>query len=576
LETIAARLSKNHPDDDSGRKLEAVLLQTEVTGNARSMLLVLVGAVGLLLLMACVNVSNLILSRGLQRQREIATRTALGASRSRIVRQLLAESLLLSFLGGVLGLLLAIWGVDIFRVLAPAGIPRIDELRIEPSLVWVALAISSLAGILSGLAPALHTARPDLNLALKERQSSAPATASRFPLRSFLIVSEVALALILLTGSGLMMQSLLRLLHVNSGIRTDHLLTMDLTLPQARYPGDNHLVLFAQRLMESLQQHPGIENVAITNSTLFRGSMHIAPVIIPGVTNERDIGNQAQEKSVTPDYFRCLGIHVVSGRTFSDRDVQGITRVAVINESLARRYWGSQSPLGKNVILGPNPEDSVQIIGVVADTRDTSLRVGPQPQVYVAFFQGSGAFSQKSSAGIHLLIRTASDPAALISDVRRQIWSQDKDLPITKVQTMAEAISESVSERRFQSLLLGAFAGLGLVLTLVGIYGVISYSVSQRTREIGIRLALGAQRGNVLQYVLREGAQLALLGVVTGLAGSLLAMRLLANQLFGIKATDPATLIFAALLMLAVALAASYIPARRATKVDPMIALRYE
>ncbi|HZD94291.1 MAG TPA: ABC transporter permease, partial [Candidatus Sulfotelmatobacter sp.] len=568
LNNIATRLSREYPGDDAGIQFKLTALQEEITGNSKSGLILLLGAVGFLLLIACANVSNLILSRGAQRQQEIAVRAALGASRRRILRQLLVESLLLSAIGGVAGLLVAIYSIDAYRALAPANVPRLDELRVDVAIAWIALGISSLAGILSGLAPALHTSHPDLGLALKERTSAGKARVGCFSLRGFLVAAEIALALVLLDGSALMVQSLVRTLRVDAGFRTDHVLTAELNLPASRYATEDARRLFLQQLLDSLHADAQLENAALSDSPALTDNLKMMS-FNPGTLGAGDKNTTLQLRSVDPGYFDTLRIRLVSGRQFNMNDTKGSAHVMIINEAMARRFFSGQNPLGKIMKLGPDAKDQSQIVGVVADTRDVHLRAQPRPQMYFSMMQSP-------DSSVYVFIRTTSEPLTLANELRKMVWSIDKDQPLNKVQTMTEIISQSVAEPRFRTWLLGVFATAGLVLTLVGIYGVVSYTAGQRTREIGIRVALGAQPGNVLRLVLGQGIRLAVAGALAGIAGSLVLGQLLKSQLYDIKPSDPVTLVAAALLMLGIALAACYLPARRAAQVDPLVALRHE
>lgn len=569
LDNIAARLSSQYPKDDAGIRFKLTPLQETVIGDAKSGLMLLLGAVGFLLLIACANVSNLILSRGMQRQSEIAIRAALGASRARILRQLLIESLLLSFVGGTAGLLLAIYGIDAYRAFAPPNVPRMNELHVDPMIAWVAIAVSSLAGILCGVAPALHTSRPDTMLAMKERLST-PAGAShrRISLRGSLVVIEVALALVLLDGSALMIQSMVRLLSVDAGFRTDHVLTAELNLPKFRYATTDARRIFIQQLLAALHANEQLKNAALSDSSALADNLKMM-MFDPGTLGAADKSTTLQMRSVAPGYFETLHIRLIAGRLFTENDDKGATRVVIINEAMARRYFPGQDPLGKVLKFGPDPDDKCQIAGIVDNTRDVHLRAAPRPQVYLSVLQSP-------DPSVHLFLRTNSDPMALATELRKAVWSIDKDLPVSHVQSMTEVIAQSVAEPRFRTWLLGIFAAVGLTLTLVGIYGVVSYMAAQRTREIGIRVALGAQRGNILRLVLGQGLRLTVAGTIAGIIGSLALTRLLKSQLFNIKPTDPVTLIGVAVLVLLVALTACYVPARRATRADPLVALRQE
>jgi putative ABC transport system permease protein len=565
LDGIAARLGAEYPQTDKGIQFKLIPLQEEVTGEAKSGLMLLLGAVGFLLLIACANVSNLILSRGLERQSEIAMRAALGASRPRILRQLLVESLVLSCLGGAAGMLLAVYGVDAYRALAPANVPRLSELHVEP-IAWFALALSSLAGILCGLAPALHTSRADLNMALKDR--TAAGGRSRFSLLGALVTLEVALAVVLLDGSALMAQSMVRLLSVDAGFRTDHVLTAALKLPESRYPTAEARHIFVQQLLDKLHANDRLKAVALSDSAALTDNLTMM-ALDPGALGAGDKSTTLQMRSVAPEFFETLGIGLISGRVFTVTDTKSAPCVAIINESLSRRYFSGQNALGKLLKFGSKADDQCQVIGVVADTRDVHLRAAPRPQVYLPLLRNT-------PGSLHLFIRTSADPLALANELRKTVWAIDKEQPVSQVQSMTEVIAKSVAEPRFRTWLLGAFATAGLTLTLVGIYGVVSYMAGQRTREIGIRVALGAQRSSVLRLVVGEGIRLAGIGAATGVMGALALTRLAKNQLYDIKPADPMTLAGAAALMILVALAACYVPARRATRVDPLIALRHE
>jgi predicted permease len=563
---LAAQFGRENPTDEAGNRFDLVPLQNAAVGRSTTFeVALLAGAVAFLLLIGCANVSNLILSRSLQRRKEIALRAALGASRMRILRQLFIESLPLALAGGFVGMLLAGWAVGVFRTIAPAGFARLDEVRLEPAVALIALMVSSLAGVLCGLAPALHASRADLNLAMDRTPSAAP---QRFSLRSFLVVSEVSLALVLLTGAGLMVQSFVRVMKIDTGFRTDHLLTAEMALSTLRYPSEDTERLLVQRLLEALKAEPQFSRVAIANSPMMTGNISIM-TFDPEAMGIHEKKTTLESNSVSPGFFEAMGIPFIAGRWFDDRDTKGSARVAVINQSFARRFFPGQDPLGKTLKLGSDPEDQYQVVGIVADTRDIQLRAKAWLQVYFSLLQ-------KPQGTLHLMVRSSVDPLTLAKVMQQRVWSVDKDEPLTKVTSMTQVIAESVAEPRFRTWLLSSFAAAGLALTLIGIYGVISYSVSQRTRELGIRIALGAQAGDVRRLVLKQGFRLALIGAIIGMLGSLGLMRLLASQLYEIKPSDPVTLVGAAMLILAVSLCASYIPSWRATKVDPMVALRHE
>lgn len=566
MDKIAGQLSREFPQENDNIQLLVMPVRDGLVNQAaKSQLWILVGAVSFLLLIGCANVSNLILSRGVQRRREIALRAALGASGGRILRQLLVESLLLALLGGLGGLLLAGAGIMAFRSLAPGNFARLDEVHLEPAVAFMALLVSTLAGLLSGLAPALHTAHSDVNMALKDHAASF--TPRRLWLRTFLVSSEVALALVLLTGSALMVQSFSRLMKVDTGFRTDHLLTARVAPLASRYPSSGARHLFVAHLLEALRGEPQFHGAAISEYPLLNGDPSLIG-LEPGYLGANVKGITLEAQMVSPGFFETLGIPVLSGRSFNDRDTEGSPPVIMINNAMARRFFPGQDPVGKVVKL-MTPKDHYLIVGVAGDVRDVHLREAAWLEVYFPLLQ-------VPYSSLRVMVRSAAEPLALSKLLQQCVWSIDKGQPLTDLSSMDASIAELVAEPRFRTWLLSAFAVAGLALTLIGIYGVISYSVNQRTHEMGIRIALGAQHADVLRLVLQQGIRLALLGAAIGVAGSLGLMRLLTSQLYEIKPGDPLTLTGAALLMLVVALSASYIPARRATRVDPIEALRHE
>lgn len=566
LDGIASAIALEHPKEASQLKFPVVTIQDSTVGSDKRELLILLAAVGFLLLIACANVSNLVLSRGLQRQREIAVRAALGASRKRIMRQLLLESFLLALSGGAAGLALAVFGINAFRTFAPVDFPRLGELRLEPYVALFAFLISVLAAMLCGLAPALSASRANLNVSIRDNTPTAPA--GRSFLRGFLVVTEVALALILLAGSALMVQSMVRMLRVDPGMRTDHMITAQVTLSPTRYPSDEAQALFTKRLLAALRAQPGISGVAMSNNSILEHATALLS-FDPSVLGSSNKEFNLEARSVSPAFFATLGIPLLRGRDFTDHDVKGAPDVVIINDSMARRFFSGQDPVGRIIKFTRDSKEQYQIVGVAADTRDIHLSRKPRPEIYFPMLQDP--YNE-----LKIMVRSSLDSTAVTRLLQRCLWSLDKDEPLREVRTMAEVISGSVAEPRFRTWLLTAFAVAGLSLTLIGIYGVISYSVSQRTHEMGIRIALGARPSNMLRLVLNHGLRLTLVGAAIGLAGSLLLTRVLENQLYEVKPGDPATLVGAAGAMLLVAIGASYFPARRATRVDPMVALRYE
>ncbi|HET6935808.1 MAG TPA: ABC transporter permease [Candidatus Angelobacter sp.] len=568
LNTLAEAMKTRYAEDMAGTNFLLTTLHDDAVGSSRSQLLVLLAAVGFLLLIACANVSNLVLARGLQRRHEIAVRAALGASRSRVMRQLGIENLVLALAGGAVGLVLAAYGVSAFRQLAPADFPRLDELRIEPLMAIFALLISTTSGVLFGLAPALTVSRTDPGTAMKPRGIENPTHARGFSLRDALVVIELALAMLLLTGSALMVQSMSRLLKVDTGLRTDHLVTAELNLPPARYSSENSQVAFIRQLLESLAAQGPISDIAVSNNAVLDQNTSLIS-FDPSLNGSNEKKTNLESKMVSPGYFSTLGLHLINGRFFDEHDTKGASIMIIVNQSLANRFFPGQNLVGRSLRFSGEGKDQYTVVGVVSDSRDIHVSAKPRPEVYFSLLQDP-------SRSLYVMVRSRLEMPAVRALLEKSVWAVDKDQPVSKVRTMAEVIAESVADRRFRTWLMSAFAVFGLSLTLIGIYCVISYSVSQRTHEMGIRMAIGASRENVLGLVLSSGARLAAFGALTGLVASFLMMRVLSNQLYDIKPNDPLTLIGTALLLLLVALLASYVPARRATRVDPMVALRYE
>ncbi len=571
---------------------QVVLLHEATVGGVKTALLVLLAAVGLVLLIACANVANLLLARAAARQREIAIRTALGAGRGRLIRQLLTESLLLGLAGGALGLLLAVWGVDALVGLGP-NVPRLAEIGIDRAVLIFTFALAILTSVIFGLVPALQSSKTDLNETLKESARSATGSARRRVLGNSLVVVEVALSFVLLAGAGLMINSLLRLQRVNPGFRTDHILTMQISLPSAKYAQDRPELTagFFQQLIERVKTLPGVEAAGMTSGLPLTNSGWGKLFTIedrPAPKSLDDIPN-VQYQQVSPDYFSTLGIPILKGRSFSERDTRDALPVAVINETLARRFFGDEDPTGKRLFLGP-PEELVPpgilppgfrfqhftIIGVIGDVRNNGLNQPLSTEIYTLHQQELASKFANPSNYMYLAVRTTTEPSSLVGAIRHEVQELDREQPIADIATMEELLATSLSQSRFSTLLLGVFAGVALILAAVGIYGVMAYSVAQRTHEIGIRVALGAQAGDVLKLVIRQGLTLTIAGVAIGLGAALIITRVMTSLLYGVTATDPLTFAVIPVLLTGVALAASFIPARRATKVDPMVALRYE
>ncbi|HEX8457752.1 MAG TPA: ABC transporter permease [Pyrinomonadaceae bacterium] len=571
--TIAARLAMQYPETNTGQGYALKALHENLVGDLRPALLVLLAAVGCVLLIACANVANLLLARAAARHKEISIRTALGASRWRIVRQLLTESLLLAVLGGALGLLIAMWGIDLLLAATPADLPRLNEITLDGRVVAFNAAMTLLTGIVFGLAPALQASKTDLNEALKDGgRGMSEGGGRRSRLRNALVVAEVAISLVLLVGAGLLVQSFMRLLNVTPGFNPERVMTLDLVVGRKKYPDSAQQVAFLQNLLQRTAALPGVEAVGLVNPLPLNGNFDAYSFGFPGrAPFAHGEEPSADRRIISPDYFRAMNINVQRGRAFSERDARDAPPVCIINETFARRHFAGTDPLGQRIEF-TDTEDAPprEVVGVVADVRHAGLDAPAGLEYYVPY-------SQAASGRLTLVARTASpDPASIMPALRGLIRELDKDMPLWNVRTMNTLMSESVARRRFNMLLLGLFALVALLLASLGIYGVMSYTVTQRTHEIGIRLALGAQPPDVLRMVLKQGMLLAAIGVALGLVCSLVLTRSMSSLLYGVSATDPLTFGLITVLLVVVAFAANYIPARRATRVDPMTALRYE
>jgi putative ABC transport system permease protein len=570
MNVVAARLRPLYPPHKQDWSVILVPMHEQITGNIRPTLLVLVGAVGFVLLIACANVANLLLAKASSRQKEMAIRAALGASRGRVIRQLLTESVLLSAIGAMLGLLLAFEAVSAVRNLSAVDLPRAHELGLDLRALGFAGLISLLAGVAFGLAPALHTSRPNLNNMLKDGARTS-GTGPRSRVRSGLIVAEMALSLVLLIGAGLLLNSFVRLVRVPSGINPRNVLTMQVTLPEKKYPDYQRRAVFFEQVLGRLGSLPGVEAAGVAGTLPLAGWSYGTGFSVIGRREQPVSGYPADHDFCTPDYFRAVGIPLRKGRFFDQRDQGVASRVVVISEALAREHFPNEEPLGQRIhldVLSGKIDEGWEIVGVVGDVRQHGLGEAGRPCVY-------RPQAAARSVG-NLVVRTTSAPLAIADSVRKAILEVDPSQPVANVRTLDEVLAASVAQRRFTMTLLGGFAGAALLLAAIGLYGLIAYAVQQRTREIGIRMALGATRGDVLGLTLSGGMKLAGIGVAVGIAGALGLTRVLTRLLYEVSPTDPLTFAGVALLLLLIALLASWLPARRAAGVDPMEALRYE
>ncbi len=568
MDVIQQRIEKQYPTFYVGSNVKVVPLAEQIVGKARRPLLVLWGAVAFVLLISCANVANLLLSRSSSRKKEFALRAALGAGCLRIIRQLLTESLLLSFAGGITGTLLAAWGVQVVSTIVPSDFPRRGEIAIDGWVLGFTLLISMLTGIIFGLAPAIQSTKMDLTEALKASGRNSAGSSHRHSLRSLLVMSEMAMALVLLIGAALMIQSFLRLRQVGAGFTSDNVLTMEVSLPLSSYPPERRPVFF-QQLLERTRSVPGVQVVAAAKHLPLSGDNMNFAFDIEGQPFPPGRSPGADVRFVTADYFKALRISLIKGRAFSESDGPQAPHVLLINKAMADRFFPNEDPIGKRLQLGIN-SFAGQIVGIVGNVKHVGLDAEVNDEVYLPYSQGPFALDMT------LLARTTGDPMSLSGVIRNELATLDKQVSIGKVRTMDTIASESVAQPRFRTLLLGLFGIAALLLASIGIYGVMSYAVTQRTQEIGIRMALGAQVGDVRKLVIRNGMTLALIGVAIGLAGAYALTRLMASLLFGISSTDVPTFAAISAGLVAVALIACYIPARRATKVDPLVALRYE
>ena len=572
MDTISERLASEFPAENKGWTVRLVPMQKEIVGDVRTALLVLLGAVGLVLLIACANIANLLLTRATSRSKEIAVRTALGAGRSRIIRQLLSETAVLGLLGGVVGIALAYWGVRALSSLLPDNLPQLNAIRVDNFVLVFALALSAIASVAFGLVPALFASKSDIQASLREGSSRSGESGNRRRARSFLAAAEIALAMVLLVAAGLLLRSFSKLTSVSPGFDAQHIVKAEVSLPQFQYSKPEQWTAFSDQLLAGIQAQPGLQDSAIAIPVpIADGFINLAFEIAgvpPASPSDSRLANYV---SVSPNYFRVMGIPLLSGRLFNQQDIADAPRVTLISKALAQRYFPNQDPIGKQLNFGfpPNADVSREIIGIVGDVRDKSLGDAPAPMMYVPF-------SQAPFWGANLVVKSTLSTSAVATSIRQQVQKIDKDLPVTDVEKLPDLLDASVSQQRFRTFLLGLFAAMALILAATGIFGVISYSVSRRTNEIGIRVALGASRSTILRMILRESLILAAVGLAVGLPCALAASHLIGHMLFGVSANDPVTLAAVAFTLATVAALAGFVPARRAMQVDPMVALRHE
>ncbi|HEX8184625.1 MAG TPA: ABC transporter permease, partial [Blastocatellia bacterium] len=572
MNVIAGRLEREHPSHNTGYGVRLTTLREDTVGDLRPTLLLLLGAVAFVLLIACANVGNLLLARSAARQKEIAIRAALGAARVRLVRQLITESLLLSVLGGAAGLLLALWATSLIESLGAQVTPLLNGVEIDHRVLQFTILISLLTGIVFGLAPALHVSKPDLNESLKEGGRNSGAGSSRSSLRRALVVSEVAMALVLLICAGLLIKSVMRLRNVSPGFNTENALTMNVNLPGAKYPKPATWVAFYDQIIERIESLPGVQSAGVTSVLPLSGNFDGRSLAVEDRPKPRGEEISVDLYIVTPGYLRTMAIPLMKGRALAEQDTDNQPLVALINETMAKELWPGEDPVGKRIKFpgsARNPQPWRTVVGVVNDVKQYGLDKKAPMQIYLPEAQYPTSF-------MTLVVRTSVEPASMIAAIKSEILAAGPDQAVYDIRTIEQLLSESISLRRFAMMLLIIFGGVALTLAAVGIYGVISYSVTQRTHEIGIRLALGAGRRDVLKLVVGQGMMYALTGIAIGVAASFALTRLMASLLYGVSATDGATFILISLALTGVALGATFVPARRAMKVDPMVALRYE
>ena len=570
LDAVSRRLAGEYPATNAGTGANVQPLVDQIVGPVRTPILIVLGAVGIVLLIACANVANLQLARAAARRRELSVRTALGAGRSRLIRQLLTESLLLSLVGGVLGIIIARWSVALLASQVAAAVPVNGTVGLDGSVLLFAAIVTVGAGILFGSAPAWQYSRADVRDALTVRADGGASRSSRLTLRSVLVAAQIALSVVLLVSAGLLTRSLAALSRVDPGFDASHALTAQFRLPAAKYKSEPQIAAMFTRALEEMRRVPGVESAALVRATPLNGNGESYPYYLAGQPiTDPEKAPTAQLNIVSPGYFATLRIPRLAGRDFTMDDRAGTGPVVVVNEQLARRAWPNESPIGKTIRIGGDDAAWATVIGVVGNVKHFRLSEDPLDQAYIPYQQRPLIFTE-------VVVRTTGDPAAVANAIRAAIWRVDRDQPVWRVRTMSSVIDEARGAPKLAVWLMTAFATLALVLAAIGVYGVMTYAVARRTQEVGIRIALGARRHQVLMMVLRDGMRTTVVALIVGLAVAAMATRLLASQLFGVSATDPLTFVVVPVLLGAVALVACYLPARRASRVDPIVSLRAE
>ena len=579
LDAISNRLAQDYPNDDNGWGAIAIPLRDELVGDVRPALLILLGAVALVLLIACANVANLMLARALSRRKEVAVRTALGATRRRLLQQAISETLLLAFAGGALGLVFAHYGLMLMVKFLEQWLPRSGEIALDGWVLAFTLGVSLFTGIAAGLLPALRMANADLNQALKQGLGRTAADSGGSRTRNVLVVAEVALSLMLLIGAGLLIRSLWLLHSVNPGFDPHGVVTLNVAIPTGRFTAPAEQISYYGRVLERVRSVPGVQSAGLIDSLPLSGDGSHQPISIEGrpAAAMADLP-EVEVRQISPGYISAMHIRLLNGRDIAESDAAGRAGAVLVSESMAKFFWPHEDAIGKRLTLYFFPELTRVVVGVVADVKISAMNeTQPQPTLYYPLAQMAAARGEDwNSFGMSLAVRTNAAPLSLVPGITGAAREIDSEVPLLNIRAMDDFVSASLSPARFTMLLLGAFAGLALLLAVMGIYSVMSYSVSRRTNEIGIRVALGASRGDVLLLIVRQAMLLALIGSAMGIAGALALSRLMASQLYGVRPTDPITFVSVAVLLMIVSLVASYLPARRAMRVEPMAALRYE